>query len=210
VVLVGNGGGYGYGVMGATHHALEDYGALLCLPKLRAYLPAFDDDLRVQVDRLFAATHPGYLRLGRSELPPGVATPAYAPWRRLLAGEGWVVLAAGTLVGGLWQALRGLEPALRPSLWLVSELPPDPISEAFLADLARSRRLLVVEEHVAQGGLAQMIAGRLLADGHAPDRFISRTAQGYMSGRYGSQEFHRREAGLDPEAIARLLTAEAN
>src|SRR5882757_10052589 len=25
VRLVGNGGGYGYGVMGATHHALEDY-----------------------------------------------------------------------------------------------------------------------------------------------------------------------------------------
>ena len=39
VVLVGNGGGYGYGVMGATHHALEDYGSLLCLPtssRLRA------------------------------------------------------------------------------------------------------------------------------------------------------------------------------
>src|SRR5262252_2617087 len=35
VVLVGNGGGYGYGVMGCTHHALEDYGVLLTLPKLR-------------------------------------------------------------------------------------------------------------------------------------------------------------------------------
>ena len=45
VVLVGNGGGYGYGVMGATHHALEDYGALLCLPHLRAYVPAFEEDV---------------------------------------------------------------------------------------------------------------------------------------------------------------------
>src|SRR5580698_11591689 len=45
VVLVGNGGGYGYGVMGGTHHALEDYGVLLCLPHLRAYLPAFDADV---------------------------------------------------------------------------------------------------------------------------------------------------------------------
>src|SRR5580704_6871872 len=26
VTLVGNGGGYGYGVMGSTHHAIEDYG----------------------------------------------------------------------------------------------------------------------------------------------------------------------------------------
>ena len=32
VVLVGNGGGYGYGVMGSTHHALEDYGVLSAFP----------------------------------------------------------------------------------------------------------------------------------------------------------------------------------
>src|SRR5262245_6852444 len=39
VVLVGNGGGYGYGVMGSTHHALEDYGVLLTLSNLRAFVP---------------------------------------------------------------------------------------------------------------------------------------------------------------------------
>ena len=45
VRLVGNGGGYGYGVMGGTHHALEDYGALLCLQHMRAFVPAFGADL---------------------------------------------------------------------------------------------------------------------------------------------------------------------
>lgn len=208
VVLVGNGGGYGYGVMGATHHALEDYGALLCLPKLRAYLPAFDDDLRLHVGRLIETPHPAYLRLGLSEQPPDVTLPPYAPWRKLVEGEGWVVLVAGTLIGGIWQAVRQLETAKRPSLWLLSELPPDPLPEAFLADLARSRRLLVVEEHVAQGGVGQMIANALLAGGHAPDRFVTRSAQGYVSGRYGSQKFHRRECGLDPESITRFLIDE--
>src|SRR5258707_9123512 len=32
VKIVGNGGGYGYGIMGATHHALEDLAVLSCLP----------------------------------------------------------------------------------------------------------------------------------------------------------------------------------
>src|SRR5215469_18103975 len=45
VTLVGNGGGYGYGVMGSTHHALEDYGVLLTLPNMRAFIPAFDSDV---------------------------------------------------------------------------------------------------------------------------------------------------------------------
>ena len=39
VKLVGNGGGYGYGIMGATHHALEDVGAMRVLPNMRLYLP---------------------------------------------------------------------------------------------------------------------------------------------------------------------------
>ena len=35
VKLVGNGGGYGYGVMGATHHAIEDYGVLCSLQNMK-------------------------------------------------------------------------------------------------------------------------------------------------------------------------------
>jgi transketolase len=207
VVLVGNGGGYGYGVMGATHHALEDYGVLLCLPELRAYLPVFDGDLPALTARLFAVDHPAYLRLGLDEGPKDVSPPPYAPWRRLEAGGGWVVLAAGALAGAVWNAVRTLDPGRRPALWVVSELPPDELPGAFLDDLARVRRLLVVEEHVAHGGLGQMIARSLLEAGQAPDRFVTRTARGYVSGRYGSQAFHRRESGLDPASLLGFLAS---
>jgi transketolase len=208
VVLVGNGGGYGYGVMGATHHSLEDYGALLCLPHLRVYVPAFDDDLRVMIERLFKVPHPAYLRLGLAEEPSGVTLPPYAPWRRLLDGRGWVVLVCGPLVGGIWNEVRKLDERRRPALWLLSELPVDRVPKAFLDDLSRSRRLLVVEEHVAHGGVAQMVATALAVRGTPPARLVARSAQGYVSGRYGSQKFHRRENGLDPESIVHFLAAE--
>jgi transketolase len=208
VVLVGNGGGYGYGVMGATHHALEDYGVLTCLPTLRAYVPAFDDDLRAQVTLLKDVTHPAYLRLGVAEPPPGVRLPAYAPWRRLLAGRSGVVLVVGPLVGGIWNAVLGLDAAVRPSLWVLTELPPTELPAAFLDDLARSPRLLVVEEHVPQAGAGAMIARALLECGRAPTRFATRAARGYPSGRAGSQTYHRAESGLDAASIVAWLVAE--
>jgi transketolase len=208
VIVVGNGGGYGYGVMGATHHAIEDYGTMLGLSHMRAYVPAFDGDLREQIKSLFDVPHPAYLRLGLSEEPDGVTVPEYRPWRRLMDGRGWVVLVVGTLVGGIWDAARKLEESRRPALWLLSELPIDRVPEAFLADLARSRRLLVVEEHVAQGGAAQMIALNLLASGNSPEKFASMTARGYLSGRYGSQKFHRKECGLDPDSVVQFLASE--
>lgn len=205
VVLVGNGGGYGYGVMGGTHHALEDYGVLLCLPHLRAYIPAFDADVEALVPELFRIDHPAYLRLGVSELPPGEQSPVYSPWRRLAEGRAGVVTVTGPLVGSIWQHFLTLPGERRPALWLVSELPFDDPPAEFLEDLQRSNRLLVVEEHVAQGGLGRMLAEWLLIHGRAPQWFRTCSAQGYPSARYGSQKFHRQESGLDPAAVARLL-----
>jgi transketolase len=194
--------------MGATHHALEDYGALLCLPHLRAYVPAFDADVKAVTIDLFSASHPSYLRLGLSEEPKDTPVPPYAAWRKLQDGPGWVIVVTGSLAGSLWGAVRALKQAGRPSLWLLCELPARELPEEFRADLVRSGRLLVVEEHVAHGGVAQSLASLLLASGLGPKRFASRSALGYLSGLYGSQQFHRRECGLDPTSILDFLATQ--
>ena len=207
VKMVGNGGGYAYGVMGATHHALEDYGTLLTLPHVRVFVPAFDDDVVPCVDRMAALDGPSYLRLGRDEKPAGHAAPPYAAWRRLTAGGGAVALTIGPLVGGLWSALLEIEEARRPELWVLSELPledADP-PPAFRAALERARRLCVIEEHTAHGGAGPALAARLLESGVRLDAFEHVAAQGYPSGTYGSQRFHRAECGLDPASLARRL-----
>ncbi len=208
VVLVGNGGGYGYGVMGATHHALEDYGTLLCLPHMRAYVPAFDTDVGAMTCDLFSVGHPAYLRLGLSEEPKDATVPPYAPWRKLQDGPGWVIVVIGSLAGSLWGAMRDLEGPSRPCCWLISELPIGQLAEEFRLDLARSRRLLVIEEHIAHGGVAESLATLLLESGESPERFVLRAAQGYPTGRFGSQQFHRRECGLDAASILEFLAAQ--
>jgi transketolase len=201
VRLLGNGGGYGYGVMGPTHHALEDYGVLLTLPGLTAYVPAFNEDVVAVVERAAVSPGPSYIRLGRGELPAGAFLPAYAPWRCLLEGCGPVVVAAGPLAGSTMAALADLP--VRPELWVVSELPLDSVAppRAFAEHVAASGRLCVIEEHVGQGGLAQMLAVWALNAGIRVDGFRHQHARGYPSGLYGSQTFHRRESMLDADSI---------
>jgi transketolase len=60
---------------------------------------------------------------------------------------------------------------------------------------------VVVEEHVAHGGVGEQLARALMLGGHAPPRFTHHCARGYPSGRYGSQRYHRRESGLDAASI---------
>lgn len=203
VALIGNGGGYAYGAMGATHHALEDYGALLCLPNIHIFVPAFSSDVAEIIHMLFKLKQPVYLRLGRSEEPKDLELPPYAPWRRLMTGGGPTMLVIGPLAGGLMKALSKNEEKDKPNLWVLTELPIKikTIPEEFINDLKRTGHLFLVEEHVAHGSVGQMLSHSLLAMGKAPARFTHRHALGYVSGLYGSQVFHRKECGLDPEGI---------
>jgi transketolase len=208
VILVGNGGGYGYGVMGGTHHALEDYGCLLTLPNLRVFIPAFDEDVTAMVPLLMRSNCPAYLRLGLSERPSGWAVPDYRPWRRLISGVASTVVVAGALAGGLLPSMAELPDAKRPDVWLVTELPLCPVPQELVDSVRGSQRLLVVEEHAAAGGVGQMLAYYLALIGQVPAKFTHRHARGYVSGLYGSQMFHRAESGLDAAAILNAITGD--
>jgi transketolase len=203
VILVGNGGGYGYGVMGVTHHAIEDYGVLLSLTGMRVFLPAFDGDVKEVIRYLMEAGHPAYLRLGLSEQPKWFSPSPFAPWRHLLGGDGPTIAIAGPLAGGILDAVRQAD--ISADVWLVSELPITDLPAEFLSSLRRSNYLMAIEEHVSAGGFGQMLAHQLLLAGAAPDQFVHRAALGYVSGRYGSQRFHRAECGLDPASIVAEL-----
>jgi transketolase len=199
VVLVGNGGGYGYGVMGVTHHSVEDYGTIGCQPGIRSYIPAFDGDVARIIAKLIASPEPAYLRLGLSEQPKDLALPAYAPWRKLTEGDGATLLVCGPLVGGIVTA--ALASDFRPAIWLLGEMPIEDIPAGFIDDLKRSNHLVMVEEHVAAGGAGQAVAARLMGQGHTPRRFTHLHASATVPHRYGSQKFHRTACGIDPQSV---------
>jgi transketolase len=201
VCLVGNGGGYAYGHMGPTHHALEDCAVMAALG-MRVLAPAFDADLPAMLSDF---SEPTYLRLGYEIRPEGSQVPAYAPWRRLLTGRGGAVAALGPMAGITWQAFHDLPDEHRPSVWAVTEFAADLIPDQFWQDVS-GKPLYVVEEHIANGGLGMMLSLALAQKNMKISRFIHRHALGYPSGRYGSQTFHRIECGLDAKGLIDMIS----
>lgn len=200
VCLVGNGGGYAYGHMGPTHHALEDCAAMNALG-VRVLVPAFDEDLPA----LVAHTEvPTYLRLGLDARPSGTVAPPYAAWREVLAGSRGALAALGPMAGVAWQALGDLPAADRPAVWAVTEFDLAKIPHAFWEQIA-GRPLYVVEEHVAAGGLGMHLALAMARRGRGSGPFTHRHALGYPTGRFGSQEFHRAQCGLDRASLRAMV-----
>jgi transketolase len=194
VKLVGNGGGYGYGVMGATHHALEDVGALRVLPNMRIYLPLIAADVPEAVNMMAQDPLPNYLRLNTAAQIQG-EVPPFAAWRKVKSGRKCVVIGMGPVLGNLYEVG---DPALLADLeiWNVGLLPLEEIPADLLASLKQKQRLVTIEEHYRSGGLGEALSFLLLKHGVCPLSFASLHASGYPSGRYGSQRWHQEENAL--------------
>jgi transketolase len=202
VYLVGNGGGYGYGIMGATHHAIEDIACLSGLPNMTCWVPAFKEDVKYCFERMTDARKPAYLRLGSGvshAYPNGIGD------INLIVGSGkprLTVAVMGPVVQNAWEAIgeRG-----DIDLFTFLNIPVPGLSEEFLKSLGKTRSLLVIEEHVRRGGFGEHLVSRLIDRDSMPDRVRMLHAVGYPSGAFGSQGFHQKESGLDPESIRREL-----
>ncbi len=203
VKLVGNGGGYGYGIMGATHHALEDVGALRALPNMRIYIPLVAADVASVITQMADDPLPNYLRLNApAELPE--ALPAFAPWRRLKQGRSAVVVAMGPVLQGLYE-LGAPDLFDELEIWSVGMFPLDPLPVELAASIGDKRRVITLEEHYRPCGLGEALSYLLLTSGVVPDSLTCLHAAGYPSGRYGSQRWHQEESGLrGPSLAARL------
>jgi transketolase len=97
----------------------------------------------------------------------------------------------------------------RPEIWVVSELgghPLEAVPESLFHSLASAPALALVEEHVAPGGFGQQFLHTLALLGKRVPPLLHAHAQGYPSGRYGSQLWHRLECGLDVASILASLT----
>lgn len=197
VKIVGNGGGYGYGIMGATHHALEDVGVMRALPNMRVFVPAFSRDVGLCVENMLSHQGPTYLRLGR-------AAPNYgeigtdSPWsatRRVSKGSSLVVVSMGPVVENLFTILPEL-PAESVDIWSVGEFPVRKLPAELIEAIQRTGKLLTLEEHHLSGGLAENITPLLIGQVTRSIELVTLHAQGYPSQLYGSQSWHQQESGL--------------
>ena len=207
VRLVGNGAGYGYGVQGPSHHAIEDCGVMSSLQNMQVFSPAFNSDVAEIVTILGKDSSPAYLRLGVDEGPVGLDHPLYSPMRKLCDGQDGVILVFGAIAGSIWDVVHNMPINKRPSLWCCCQLPllPEYISDELYNQLRSSNYTFVIEEHVAIGGFGAAFARLMLLNGIHIKKFIHQHASGYLSGLYGSQKFHRSENGLSKEATLEVI-----
>lgn len=197
VKIVGNGGGYGYGIMGSTHHNIEDIGAMRILPSMRVYVPVTSQDVFDAVEQIVVDKNPNYLRLNMAVAIE--AAPVFAPWRKFKSGSKLIVISVGPVVGNLYKLPAEILDQIE--IWSVGILPIVEIPQELISRIEAVKNVITFEEHTGECGLQETIACHILKNIKGAINYNSIYAKGYPSGKYGSQTFHQQESNLAGEGL---------
>jgi transketolase len=207
VRLVGNGGGYTYGIMGSTHHALEDLAVLRPLPNMQLFFPCANDHVEKAVAQISMLSGPSYLRLSISPYSTEKAVLSEHPetLTRHYVARGSVKAPSITIIGvghGVQVALRahaaGGLAAFNVDVFGVARFPWDFAADHELAEsVEASHNVIVVEEHYRNGGMAESLRLAL----PEVETFQALCAVYSSDQRYGSPAFHLQQCGLTPENL---------
>ncbi len=175
VKLIGISGGISYGALGMTHHSTNDIATLGSIPNMRVYFPSDRHQTKALFENLLLDNKPAYIRVGRNpveDIYTEENTPFVMDKATLVhAGTDVTIIASGEMVYPAAQAASALEEqgiSCRVlDMYCIKPLD----TEAVLKAAEETRALIVIEEHVANGGLGSMVSQLVCAN--QPTKVIS-------------------------------------
>jgi transketolase len=199
VKVVANGGGYGYGIMGGTHHNIEDIGSMRLLPNMKVFVPFTKEDVFQSLKTMMSDASPNYLRLNLASNQENL--PEFSQWRKIkpAANPKAVVISTGTVTDNLFRLPAPLLNEIE--VWLLSKFPVNNIPEELINKITTVKNVVTMEEHQGQCGMHETLASLLLKTLRIPIQYNTLFASGYPSGRYGSQQWHQEENNMAGKAL---------
>lgn len=208
VKIVSVGGGFTYGAMGASHHALEDLAVMRAMPGLMVVAPGDPVEARAATRAVTAYPGPCYLRLGKAGEPTVHQTAIdfkFGKAIRMRDGRDATLISTGGILQNTVRAAErlaneGIETRL---LSMHTVKPLD--TEAVLAAARETGAIFTVEEHSILGGLGSAVA-EVLAEAEGPKVVFKRIGvpPGF-SPHIGSQEYMQERHGLTDEGISKCV-----
>jgi transketolase len=206
VTVVGIGGGVIYSNLGGTHYAQEDIAIAGALPNMTIIAPCDPEEAKAAT-RWIAARDGGgpiYLRFGKAgekTITHDAAEPfRFGKLRNLWRGDDVAILSYGVVMAMARQAGEALRAQGR-SVSLIACPTLKPLDRDGIAEVLRRHKLvIVVEEHVPQGGLASQTK-QIAWDTGAQCRLRCLTLKDEFVHCYGSHEDILAAHGLSPATI---------
>ncbi len=207
IKIIGVGGGLAYGILGPTHHSIEDVAILRALPNMTVLVPCDPIETGLAIQAAYEHPGPVYVRLGKNG-EPNLHTQKYdfKIGRAVVMREGTdaTLIVAGPIAHlGLKAAENLSKQGIQVRVTNMHSIKPID-AEAVVQAANETKAILTLEEHNIIGGLGSAVA-EVLAEEAVGVPFKRLGIRDTFSYGVGSQEFHFKQRGLTVEAVQQAV-----
>ncbi|RYD47623.1 MAG: transketolase, partial [Sphingomonadales bacterium] len=193
VTTVAVGGGLAYGALGYSHHAVQDYALMRCMPGMTIAAPGDAMEVRACLRWLVAHPGPSYLRIGKAGEPVyHDAVPQVSPghWLPVRAGTGdRALLSTGAALSAALDRADGA-PVYSMPLWGMASKPAQP------DQVASHARIETFEDHLLDGGFGTWMLEAMIGHGDLAGRIAPVALDPRVCGMVAGQATLNRIGGL--------------
>jgi transketolase len=208
--IVGTGGGFEYGVNGASHYGLEDVGVLRIQPGITVIAPADYEQARTSLLVSWNLPGPVYYRLGKDDqtIVPGLSGQfEIGRVQHISNGTDLLMITMGSITSEAVKAVEALaKQGVSCALIVVASMNPAPNTD-LIKVLSSFRIVLTVEAHYFVGGLGSLVS-EVIAENSLPCRLVRCAVKTTPTGITGSQDYMLRLNSLKSEQLTAIALKE--
>ncbi len=198
-ILVGTTTGFDNAGLGATHHVLDDIGALKTLPHLRIYSPSSSESISLIFDEAIAADEASFIRCTKSDFSHD--RPVAEINRFVIRDKApLLVISHGKMIANALKAHTGA-----PCFDLFAMDRIKPLDGNRLKELFADYRAIVVAEDNFKSGLYNSVAQWMAENNIKDTRIHSISAEEKYRGEIGDPAYLEDLNGLSPQKIAEFI-----
>ncbi|MDA7446641.1 hypothetical protein N8805_04105 [Candidatus Pelagibacter ubique] len=190
VTIVSAGSGVGYGSLGYTHHAIQDYSLIRSFPNMLIASPGDVMELRSCMDYLISNPQPSYLRLEKSSqyqihkrkpnISPGKWIKVFDHKKNVNNKE--IYLTTGAVIEFVKDKID--KKKYKPRSLFSIPLWGMKFKKNQNKNLQNFKKIIVVEDHLKDGGLQSW-----LNESFTNEKLISKSINSKVIGKVGSKKF---------------------
>ena len=199
VTIVTVGGGLSYGNLGYSHHAIQDYALIRCMPNMLIAAPGDPMETRACLRYLVENPQPSYLRIGKAgELNFHKEVPQVEPgiWLKVKSGDiNNCILSTGTTLNLAHDWSNNKEflgySVFSMPLWGMKS------KNLQMNQLLRIDSLVTIEDHLQDGGFGSWLVESIIHDYKSMNlKIINKFLSSEICGEVGSNAYLNSKGGI--------------
>ena len=206
VNIVAVGGGFSYGALGMSHHAIEDISIMRTFPNIRVFAPCDKVEVNAILDKMIDDPKPSYLRIDKIKNDIESKEPfVFGDLRKIRSGKKIAIIGYGSIIEEALLASEDLSKiGINCSIYSAHTIKP--FNNDILLNITKNyETLIALEEHVDTGGLGNLMSNIFIENRVIPKNLIKLNLQDRYSPIIGSREFLRDYYKLNSASIVSVV-----